>query len=229
MIDFHSHILPCIDDGSKSTEEGVQLIGMLARQGAEIIVATPHYRANHETIDDFIERRQASYEGLRSVLPDDAPKILLGAEVAFYEGISRLPDIKKLCIAGTNLLLIEMPVSKWTQYTVRELEKIALSNGVVIVLAHIERYISHHNMRFFSRLRENGILFQSNASFFLNRFSRRKAFSLLQGGYIQLFGSDCHNLTDRAPRLGMALSLISKKLGKEFTEKIDSYQRSLFS
>lgn len=43
MIDFHSHVLPCMDDGSKSTEESIQMLSMLREQGVETVVATPHF------------------------------------------------------------------------------------------------------------------------------------------------------------------------------------------
>ena len=81
MIDFHSHILPAIDDGSKNVEESIVLLDMLKDQGIKTVVATPHFDVQRETPAAFIERRQESYEMLRPHLKKDPPEIILGAEV----------------------------------------------------------------------------------------------------------------------------------------------------
>ena len=51
MIDFHTHILPLMDDGSKSIEESIKMLKMLSAQGVKRIVATPHFYANDESVD----------------------------------------------------------------------------------------------------------------------------------------------------------------------------------
>ena len=43
MTDFHSHILPGLDDGSKNVEESVKILKMMAEQGIERVAATPHF------------------------------------------------------------------------------------------------------------------------------------------------------------------------------------------
>ena len=43
MIDFHTHILPGVDDGSKNLDESLQLLQMEQQQGIDIVVLTPHY------------------------------------------------------------------------------------------------------------------------------------------------------------------------------------------
>jgi len=104
MIDLHSHILPNLDDGSKDADESIALLNLLANQGIETVVATPHFYANDESVENFLKRRTESYEILSQRLYDGLPKIFLGAEVRYYQGISRMPDINKLCIDGTNHL-----------------------------------------------------------------------------------------------------------------------------
>ena len=56
-----------------------------------------------------------------------------------------------------------------------------------------------------------GVLMQSNASFFLRWSTRRRAVHMLEAGRIHLLGSDCHNMADRAPRMGGALAVIGEK------------------
>lgn len=228
-VDFHSHILPAIDDGAGTTEESTALLNMLSEQGIKTVCATPHFNANRLSIDDFLRKRASSYEELKAVLPENAPAVRLGAEVAYYEGISRLDDLKKLCIEGTNLLLLEMPFCKWTQSMISEVEQLSCRGGFRIVLAHIERYLVYNSIHVYDRFLSNDILMQVNASFFTELKTRRKAIKMLKGGYIHLIGSDCHNVADRPPFIGNALYLIEKKLGSEYLGDMAHYWNSLFS
>ncbi len=227
MIDFHSHILPGIDDGSANVSESIMLLQMLAEQGVDTVVATPHFYANHESLSHFSARRQASFDSLKSQLPEGAPSILLGAEVRYYEGISRLNGLESLCIEGSKLLLLEMPMGKWTEYMIRELIDLSCSAKIKIVLAHVERYWNLQSRTVWDRLLDSDILMQVNASFF-NRFStRRNAIKLLANGTVHLIGSDCHNLTDRAPQMQKALDRIERKLGIGFVTYLNDYTHEL--
>lgn len=230
MTDWHSHILPQMDDGSKSVEESIALLKALKGQGVNRVIATPHFYANDETVEDFIKRRQKAFEKVSAHLNDELPNVLLGAEVSFYSGISRLDGIGRLKIENTDLLLLEMPFSCWTEYIVRELLELSSSGEFTIMLAHIERYFSLQNASVWQRLYDSGILMQSNASFFNDFFKKKKAINLLKSEKIHFIGSDCHNMTSRPPELQKAYDYITKKLGEEFlrytneNSKIFSYK-----
>ena len=60
MIDFHSHILPGIDDGSKSTEESLEMLDMLRAQGVVTVAATPHFYARENTPEVFLQKHGTS-------------------------------------------------------------------------------------------------------------------------------------------------------------------------
>lgn len=227
MIDFHSHILPCVDDGSKSLEESRALLESLASQGVGTVVSTSHFYPDHEPIQSFLKRRNEAYEKLRDSLGECKPEILLGAEVRFYDGISRMEELSSLRIANTKLLLLEMPFSRWTKYTLKELRELSCLNETVIVLAHIERYLNMQERGLLEYLRSNGILIQVNASFFANLLTRRKAFKLLEAGMIDFIGSDCHNLKYRPPLIGEACGVIKNKFGEEFLLGFSEYSRDL--
>ena len=227
MIDWHSHILPGIDDGSRDTSESLALLRILSDQGIETVVATPHFYADRESVTSFLERREKAFSEISAQLKSDMPRVVLGAEVLYYEGISRLQDLNRLCIEGTNLLLLEMPMAKWTEYTVRELVKILNLKGIKLVLAHAERYIRFQSAETLDRLYENGILIQVNASFFNDVWTRRTAISMLVNRGIHFVGSDCHNLTSRPPRIGKAFDYISKKLDKQFLRQLNELGNSL--
>ncbi|MBQ2815838.1 MAG: capsular polysaccharide biosynthesis protein [Clostridia bacterium] len=222
-IDWHSHILPGIDDGSRNVEESISLLNEQMAQGVKIVVATPHFCANDESVESFLERRGKAFELLRAELPETSLEIRLGAEVKYYESISRLTGLKELRVEGSKILLLEMPMIKWTEYMLRELVELSVRSDIKIVLAHIERYLSFQKQDVWERLLEGGILMQANASFFTSFTSKHRALSLLQKGNIYLVGSDCHNMTSRSPKIGKASEIIQKKLGDEYINQMNEY------
>ena len=227
MIDWHSHVLPKMDDGSRSVSESEALLKELKAQGVNTVIATPHFYANEESLESFMNRRQKTFGELSQSLSDDLPKVLLGAEVCYYSGISQLENLECLKIENSNLLLLEMPFSRWTEYTVRELLELSASGRFTIVLAHIDRYISMQDSSIWDRLYENGILMQANASFFTEFFKKKKALYFLQNNRIHFIGSDCHNMTARPPKLKLAYDYVSHKLGNDILTEINEFGKAL--
>ena len=45
MIDLHSHLLPAVDDGSRSVGQSVRVLEQLAAQGVTAVCLTPHLRS----------------------------------------------------------------------------------------------------------------------------------------------------------------------------------------
>lgn len=219
MIDFHSHILPGMDDGSKSTEESLEMLRRLWDQGVKTVIATPHFYANDESVDGFLKRREKAYSRLCGAMTGEMPRVLPGAEVRFYPGICALRDLRSLCVQGSDVLLLEMPFSKWTGYTVKEVIDISCSGMISVVLAHIDRYMNFTSTDVLRQLVENDIMIQVNAEAFSHFFTRNKVFALMRSGLIHTLGSDCHNLTDRAPAMDIALAWMRKKFGGEFVNR----------
>ena len=113
MIDLHSHILPGIDDGSRDISMTALMLSEMKRQGIQTVVATPHFYPSHDQPDAFLERRDRAMQALATI-QEDHPRIIPGAEVAFFDGISRSVIPELLRIQNTKLLLIEMPFTAWT-------------------------------------------------------------------------------------------------------------------
>ncbi len=214
MIDFHSHILPSLDDGSSSVAESIEMLRLSSRDGVRGIVATPHFYAHREAPEHFLKRRRTSWEQLAPRLPDDVPEIYLGAEVYYYTGISNTKGLSRLCIGGGDTLLLEMPFHKWSERMVDEVIDLAQDTDITVLLAHIDRYFASQSAETWDELAENGILFQMNASAFLGGWlARRRALRLLDAGRIAVLGSDCHNMGERKPNLWEACEVIRKKCG----------------
>ncbi len=203
------------------------MLERLSEQGVDTVVATPHFYANEESVSDFIARRDRSYKKLSESLKSSHPKVLKGAEVKYYTGIGRLEGLSELCVEGTKLLLLEMNFSRWTEYTVREVVELSSARNFTVILAHVERYLRLQSRNTWERFIEAGVFMQVNASFFNELQTRRKALSMLKKGEIHLIGSDSHNLTSRAPRLGKTFELIHNKLGENFASQIKELGESL--
>ena len=227
MIDFHSHILPQIDDGSSGVKESLEMVDELSRQGVDTVISTSHYYATHRSPREFLDRRARAFEQLKERLPEDAPRILLGAEVLYFPGMSHMEELSSLCIEGTNILLLEMPFRPWTEHMIREVHDLARTGRFTLMMAHIERYYDDQPAAVWDDLLDEGVLMQSNAEFFLPFFAGRKALKLLREDRIHLLGSDCHNMTSRPPQMDEALRVIRRRLGEEKLAQIDGLGRVL--
>lgn len=227
MIDWHSHILPNMDDGSKSVQESIALLESLAAQGVDTVVATPHFYANDERVSSFVERRQIAREKLCDFAPKCSVNVLMGAEVSYYSGVSRLDDLRLLKFQDSKILLLEMPMSKWSNYAISELIEISSSGEFTVLIAHIDRYMEFQSTKTLEYLLESGILMQANASFFNDFFKKHKALKLLGEGFIHVIGSDCHNIKSRPPKIGSAYEIIQKKFGNHYVNSINDFGKQL--
>ncbi len=215
LVDFHTHILPGIDDGSRSAEQSVAMLREQARQGVQRVIATPHFYANRRTLSEFLERRQRAEAVLRSAMEEvpGLPALSVGAEVAFFEGISDFAGLRELSIGNTGCVMIEMPMMQWSDRHLQELADIRQKQKLTPIVAHIERYMSLPGGRSVpGRLAELPVYLQVSAGFFERRLTRRKALRLLRNQQIHLIGSDCHDLQKRVPNMGAAEKVIAKAM-----------------
>ena len=231
MIDFHSHILPRIDDGSKSSEMSIQMLEASYEYGVRTMVATPHFYISRDTADKFVERRRESYEGLKKHIEkhdSPLPDIILGAEVYYFRGISHYEGLDKLRIGSTDYILLEMPFERWSEKTVNEISNITEETGLIPVMAHIDRYIDFQNgTDNIDRIVSMGLPLQMNAEYVNAFFTRSKAIKFIKNGTVTLLGSDCHNMDSRKPNLGQALEYITKKCGESAVDNIISKSKEL--
>ena len=111
LVEVHSHILPGIDDGSPDVDTSLKMIGMLKKQGASAIVLTPHYYSDSISYEDFVKRRDNSFELLKASLPPDSPKLIPAAEVYITKYLLRNSNLDEIKIGNTDYALIEHPFS----------------------------------------------------------------------------------------------------------------------
>ena len=223
VIDFHSHILPGIDDGSKDLETSLEMLRMSAAQGVTDMVATPHFYASKEGFETYLEKRIHAFETLCASRTPDMPRIRLGAEVAFFKGISQAEKIEELAEQTGRILLLEMPFMEWTDRDVQEVERMASCGRYTLMLAHLERYMGmSENKKKLKQLLEFPAVVQINAESLLDWKKRGKLVRMFRKGQAEVLGSDCHGIHHRQPNLANGREVLEKKLGCEFLEQMDA-------
>ncbi|MEE1046771.1 MAG: CpsB/CapC family capsule biosynthesis tyrosine phosphatase [Clostridia bacterium] len=221
FTDIHSHILYGIDDGPESFEKSVELLKAAVRDGTEKLIATPHFYPTRHSLSERVKLAKDRYLELQDfILKNDIPVSLLsGFEVRFFDGISRIDSLDKLCVNGSKVLLLELEPSAFTEKQIDEILDICYG-GYTVVLVHIERYTKISGFKQIKRIiAEGDVLAQCNASSFLSGAFSRAAFKLLKENLVSIIASDMHSLDLRPSNLKNAYEVIEKKFGTK-TKKL---------
>ena len=224
MIDFHTHILPGMDDGSKNSEMSVEMLKSLSDEGVTDVVLSPHFYGSQNSVERFLARRAVSAEHLQTAIESKnlGLRLHLGAEILFMDYMDKVDGLEEMAIGGTKYILLEMPFKEWTTLNLDTVYKIR-SNGLTPIIAHFERYIGFQkDMKDFYELKKMGCILQMNAESFSGFFQKRKAVRFFDDGTASLLGSDCHNLESRPPKIKAAYDIIGEKLGAQAVNKIIS-------
>ncbi len=228
MLDIHSHFLPKMDDGSKSTEMSMEMLRTSRKQGVTTIVSTSHFYGDNESPEHFLKRRAHAVEKITPLLTDEEPEILLGAEVLYFPGMSHSESIPKLAIQGTDLILIEMPFITWSDRIFDELITLQYNFQLHIILAHVERYQAIQKRGIYERLFEQPFYFQCNAEAFTARRSRKLAMHMIDNRMLHFLGTDCHNTDHRPPNMEEAKKVVEKKLSPNEWLRLMQNSEALF-
>ena len=226
IIDFHSHILPGIDDGARNLDTSMAMLEQIREQKVDYMVAAPHFYASKDRIDAFLAKRANAWKQLSEAIEErqfhDTPQFFLGSEVAFFDGISRADQIDSLTIGDTNLLLLEMPFVPWTMQNVREVEQLISDRKLHVIIAHLERFIwMPGNKKMIQSLLELPVTVQINAESFLEWKHRRALLKMFRDGTAHILGSDCHGAHHRVPNLLEGRMVIEKKAGADVLHRMD--------
>ena len=208
--DIHGHFLPLMDDGCTSAGEAVSLLQLCRRQGIAGMIATPHYDSS-EAIEAFLARRQRAYELLTEALEKDGqpyPKICLGAETAYSPGMIYDEDFPKLVLGSSSYMLIELPVRKWDFALIHDIKSVSALHGITPVIAHLERHLYDQPKEMLRALYETEALIEMDAEAVFEAKGLKDAKKRIHDGYVQVMGSDVHNMVDRRPNLREAADLL---------------------
>ncbi len=227
MIDFHTHILPELDDGADTKETSVALLKKELLQGVSSLIFTPHYYGKIRTPEQFLQERKQAFEKIKGEIPSGLT-VKLGAEVRF-EKETLIPEeqFRLLAIENTRYILIEFPFEEeWSETLFSKLARLCLETSLVPVLAHIERYPAvQKNPKILNEFVRRGWLLQTTTSAFMQKKLAPLAFAMLKKGLVHCIGTDTHNLDDRAPDYTRLKALLYERGFGETFEKIQKQMR----
>lgn len=205
MFDLHSHFLPGIDDGARTVDESIAMLTDSFSQGVKTIVATPHCALHDEnSIASFLSCREKSLKKVKEVAKEkssEIPDILLGAEIYLDNDITEYDGLSKLCIDNTNCMLIEFPHMGFQPKSAEWIYELTLL-GIKPIIAHIDRYPEWEEV--FASLADVDVIYQVNASNFLNFSGRFLLHQLFKYEVPFVASSDMHNMSGRPPLMQKA-------------------------
>ncbi len=222
-VDFHSHLVPGIDDGAKDMSDALQLISGLQRLGYKKVITTPHimgdmYRNNSQTI-------LAGLEAVKTELYKNKIDIQMEAAAEYYidEYFERLVDDDELLTFGNGYLLFELSfLNKPTnlELIINKLKK----KGIKPILAHPERYpyMFDKSLSKYHQIKEMGVYFQLNLLSALGGYNPnvlRAARHLIDADMIDFIGSDLHNKSQ--------LDFLQDNLRDKYLSKVLSSEKIL--
>jgi len=221
MVDIHCHIIPEVDDGSRSWEMTREMCRIAADDGIRHIVATPH-------CNNVYPYDRERYEGLKEKLreaSDGRLEFSIGCDFHFsYENITdAIENPGRYSINGMRYLLIE-----FSDYgippNVAELVFQFTSRGIVPIVTHPERNpLLVRRPEKVLELVDAGALVQVTANSitgFWGEKARSVAEWLFAQGAVHVVASDAHDPKRRRPVLSEARNALTRMLGEEAAEAL---------
>jgi len=214
-VDFHTHLLPGLDDGVQDWPEALALLQQAAADGVAALVLTPHfwpgvYQPEPARIDQQLAklREQVNSAGL-------ALELYAGVEAYITPDLPQLVKSGAVRSLAGTYLLVELPAHDYPEYVENVLFRLQ-TQGITPILAHPERnaYLAENREKLFL-LAERGVFFQINAGSLTGLFgtrARRAAAFWLSAGLIHFLGSDAHS-RHRPSVLSPAVAEITKIAG----------------
>lgn len=197
QVDMHSHLIPGIDDGSKSMEESVGLVKRLAGFGLRKIITTPHIMSEYyRNTPEIIE---LGLEDLKKAVNAEGIQIEIQAAAEYYMDEIFLEKVKsgeKVLTFGEDYILVETGFINKPQMLLDIIFHLEMA-GYKPILAHPERYqylIADKKLQ--EELMERNLLFQVNLLSLTGFYSKPvKDFGemLIEKNAVALLGTDCHN------------------------------------
>ena len=226
MIDFHNHIIPNLDDGSKSIEMSLEMLKEAQSQGITDVINTVHFQHPKmyakNTSYDFVINEVKKMEEIAKFNNIDI-KIHAASEVFFQFNLIEILDNPITTFGNNKYMLIEFQTLHLPKGYEEELFKLQLKN-ITPIIAHPERYRPIQNdFLLAKKWVEKGYLIQIDCSSILGGFGKKTqtaAIKLLENGLCHLIGSDSHNNKKRNFLLKPTLEQINKILNKDISNLI---------
>lgn len=199
IIDFHSHILPGIDDGARTLEESIQIVKAMSAMGFDRITCTPHITKKYRNTPENIKER---FELLVTGMKDSGTEVDLRMSAEYRLNPETWPDILakgKLMPIEDKFILMEFPINDESDMygldPEEEFRKV-ISLGLTPILPHPERYayLPHETLL---RYVDMGVRIQSNYGSLAGIYGEEvqtKAQALIDEGIVSFLATDMHNM-----------------------------------
>ena len=216
MIDFHNHILPSVDDGSRSIDMSLSMLKYAQEQGITDVVNTVHFQhPKVEGMDISYNRIKNEVDKLQDALNqnDISVNIHIGSEVFFLPGLLKLINNPLATIGNGNYMLIEFQTHQLPKDYKTQLFNLKMG-GVTPIIAHPERYKPvQDNINIVVEWLAAGCLIQVDAGSplgYLGEASKIASEKILKNEWCQILGSDSHNNNQRNFCLKESIELVQK-------------------
>jgi protein-tyrosine phosphatase len=221
-VDLHCHYVPDVDDGVRTTEQGIALCEALGELGYSTVAATPHIRPG------MFDNQRADLEARFARFVSDAeghelPDLVLGAEHFCDEGLPQLfAHGLALPYTGGKALLVELPPEHLPPGLAEQCFRMQVQ-GVRAVIAHPERYgpLFEHTAPL-ERLLEMGVPWLLDLMSLEGKYGRkpkRAAERMLEEGAYFAACSDCHRPEDVAI-VGRAIERLHELIGADEAQEL---------
>lgn len=224
MVDMHCHVLPTVDDGSRSMEQTMEMLQIAATEGIQAMIVTPHFKEGHRnagvhTILDKIRLVSNEAEKRGNFI-----SLYPGNEIFYFEGMEECLETGEiLSLNNTDRVLIEFAPTVDYIYMRNALDGVR-AYGYIPILAHAERY--ECLLREWSRVKELkqlDIEIQNNVSGLAGGLGgkvRKFSQNLLRDRLIDYVGTDAHNAGNRAPQFQNCYQTLRKKFDEVYIDEI---------
>jgi protein-tyrosine phosphatase len=191
VIDLHSHLLPGVDDGSRSVDQSVKVLRELGSLGLTDICLTPHMRAGQAAAGPP-DAHERAFEGLRAAAPA-LPRLHRGAEVMLDRPLPGDAErLRRVSLGGSRYILVEFPRLVAYETVTNALSRVLEIGDLIPVLAHPERY-SCCSVDAVGRWRELGAKMQVDATTLRSPQARgQRARDLVANGLADILAGDNH-------------------------------------
>ena len=223
-IDMHSHILPGMDDGSRSMGQTLRMLETAVSEGITTMIATPHNMPGKGCPPGSVVRRKVD-ELRRTVEQEGIPlEIVAGTEYYYREEVLDILDSEDAVTLGnSDCVLVEFEPLAERNYIRNALRNI-LGLGYRPVIAHVERYAKlMEDASVLFDMRKNGILVQVNAMSITGdngRQAKKDVRSLLKKGLVDFVATDAHSDGRRAPFMDKCANVLYKKCGAQYADRL---------
>lgn len=223
-LDMHCHILPGVDDGSRSMDMSMAMLDFAYEEGIRAIILTPHYHGGYvETERTVIDE---TFEELnkhsRKLHPD--LKLFIGNEIYYYPSVPEwIEEGRVHTLADSDYVLLEFSTPVKKRELLEAVQNLC-SHGYYPVLAHVERYDCLVRDPFYvGELIDNGAYIQVNSrtvtgegGMKIKHFVKR----LLKEEWIHFIGTDAHSMGGRKPEIADCADYIIRKCSEEYAAGI---------